>query len=263
MSDQIPNSESRPVSGFSKLALKGIGSVFLTQGAQESLVIEADPDIRSRIRSEVIDGTLTISYDFDLISDVFGLRFIDASPIRYHVSMINVNGISNSGAGTIHAGPIQSEAFELNLSGAGSVDLQSVTAQSTTVSLSGAGSIDLHAITAQSMAISLSGAGSIKIQKVDVSKTTATLGGAGSIRIESGKANDQQVRLSGVGSYEAGNVECQTAGVRVAGAGSAAVWVKETLDASLNSVGSINYYGTPRVTSQITGLGKLNNLGNK
>ena len=80
MSEQIPNSETRPVSGFNKLVLKGVGSVILTQGAQESLVIEADPDIRSRIRSEVRDGTLTISYDFDLISDVFGLRFIGAPP---------------------------------------------------------------------------------------------------------------------------------------------------------------------------------------
>jgi hypothetical protein len=242
MSEQIPNSETRPVSSFNKLVLKGVGSVILTQGAQESLVIEADPDIRSRIRSEVRDGTLTISYDFDLISDVFGLRFIGAPPIRYHVSMININGISNSGAGTIQAGPIQSNTFELTMSGVGSVDCQS--------------------ITAQNLAISLSGAGSIKVQTIVTPKMTVALSGAGSIRI-AGRADDQQVRLSGVGSYEAGDLESQIAKASVSGAGSATVWAKNTLDASLTSVGSIKYYGTPSVTSRIDGLGRLSSLGNK
>jgi hypothetical protein len=71
------------------------------------------------------------------------------------------------------------------------------------------------------------------------------------------------VRLSGVGSYEAGDLESQTAKVSVSGAGSATVWAKNTLDASLTSVGSIKYYGTPSVTSHIDNLGKLSSLGNK
>jgi len=243
MSEQIPNSETRPVSGFNKLVVKSIGSVFLTQGDQEALVIEADPDIRARTRTEVRDGTLTISYDFDLISDVFGLRFLNGSPIRYYVSMINIAAITNSGAGTIQASPIQSDAFELTMTGAGSVDFQP--------------------ITAKNLAISLSGAGSIKILTAVSNKMTASLSGAGSIRISTGKADDQQVRLTGVGSYEAGNLVCQTAGVQVAGAVSATVWAKDALDATLSSVGSIQYYGMPRVTSRVSGLGKINALGNK
>jgi hypothetical protein len=242
MSEQHFNSETRPVSGFNKLVVKSIGSVILTQGTQESLVIEADRDMRERIHTEVRDGVLTISYDFDFISDVFGLRFINANPIRYYVTMVNINGVTNSGVGTLQASPIQSGAFELTLNGAGSVDFQSVTAPT--------------------MSISLSGAGSIKMPAIATQKLTASLSGAGSIRL-AGKADDQQVRLSGAGSYEGGCLESQTINVRVSGAGSATVWANDTLDASLSSIGSIQYYGTPHVTSQVSGLGKINNLGNR
>jgi len=52
--------ESRDVSGFSKVDLSGCGNIFLTQGDEESLKIEAKEKLMEYIITEVSNDTLYI-----------------------------------------------------------------------------------------------------------------------------------------------------------------------------------------------------------
>jgi hypothetical protein len=41
------------------------------------------------------------------------------------------------------------------------------------------------------------------------------------------------------------------------------VWVDNDLDATISGAGSVNYYGSPAVTKQVSGLGGVSKSGDK
>ena len=82
MSEQYLNEERRDVSGFSALVFKGMGRVDLVQGDHDELVIEALPEICSRIQTTVTDNTLLIDYAEDW-KDWTGFRTLSGDKIRF------------------------------------------------------------------------------------------------------------------------------------------------------------------------------------
>jgi hypothetical protein len=72
-----------------------------------------------------------------------------------------------------------------------------------------------------------------------------------------------QVDMSGAGNVEAGELESQTAVITMSGLGSATVWVTEALDATLSAAGNLSYYGSPSVSENVSGIGKIESLGEK
>lgn len=129
------------------------------------------------------------------------------------------------------------------------------------LNLSGAGTIKvLDGLQCTNLNINLSGAGSIEVDDLAAESLNASLSSAGAIII-AGKVNSQSVNLSGVGGYEAGDLESRSTLVNLAGAGGAVVWVTEELDVSISGVGSVSYYGDPRVSQNVVGLGSVNSKG--
>jgi len=129
------------------------------------------------------------------------------------------------------------------------------------LSLSGAGTIKvMDGLQCTNLNINLSGAGSIEVDNLAAESVNANLSSAGAIII-AGKVDSQSVNLSGVGGFEAGDLESKSTLVNLTGAGGAVVWATEELDVTVSGVGSINYYGDPRVTQNVTGLGSVNSKG--
>ena len=58
MENTTSNQEVIPVSGFNGLHFKAVGKVMLSQGESDGLTIQADPEVRALIHSEVKDGIL-------------------------------------------------------------------------------------------------------------------------------------------------------------------------------------------------------------
>ncbi len=110
--------------------------------------------------------------------------------------------------------------------------------------------------------LTLAGAGNINARNIQTDQLAVTVNGAGKLDI-AGAARQQQVLVSGAGTYSAGDLKTQTANITVTGVGSATVWVTAALDATIDSVGAINYYGSPQVKKQVKGLGSVTGLGNK
>jgi len=130
------------------------------------------------------------------------------------------------------------------------------------VDVSGAGSIKSSGLETEKLYIDLSGAGSLDIASLFANELVVRLSGAGSTVI-SGKVKGQDITLSGAGSYQAPDLESETAIFEMSGIGSATLWATETLDVRISSVGSLFYYGNPRVIQNISGLGKVISLGDK
>jgi len=108
----------------------------------------------------------------------------------------------------------------------------------------------------------MNGAGDARVVNLAGEKLRVKLAGAGNI-VAAGKVTEQEVVLTGAGRYDAENLESEKASIAINGAGGATIWVTKSLDATINGMGSVSYYGDPQVTQHITGLGKVEPKGSK
>lgn len=132
----------------------------------------------------------------------------------------------------------------------------------TALELSGIGNIDIPALKTTSFTIKVSGAGNIKVAKLEATDLSSTLSGLGNSDL-AGQVTLETVEMSGAGQFSAGNLSCQSAKLTLNGTGNATVWVRDTLDVTIGGAGNVSYYGTPKVTKIINGLGVLSPLGPK
>lgn len=198
MDNSINNQESRPISGINGLKFRAVGKIILTQGDQDSLTINADPEIRSRIRTEIIDGILVISYESDW-KDWTGINFIDKGVTTFNLTMKDINSLAISGVGNLDAASITAASLSLSLSGPATITIGTLQATTLNVDMSGVGSIDIGGKCVD-QSINLSGAGSYKASRLESERTTVKLSGVGNATIWANEALDASI--SGAGAVE-------------------------------------------------------------
>ena len=122
--------------------------------------------------------------------------------------------------------------------GVGSIYLKdSVKVTDLSISAEGVGSIEANALMARSIKVSQEGVGSINL-KGQAGHATYYLEGVGSLKAKDMIVSDVVVEQNGVGS-----VSCYASG---------------TINISAQGVGSVNYYGDPRVTGlKKSGIGSV------
>lgn len=167
-------SESRTVSDFSAVTFAGIGDMTVIQGETESLVIEAEDNILPLIEVEVRDGTLHIGIQASDWRDTV----LPTRPIRYTLTIDDLDRLALSGLGNIRFDRLQAEDFTLVISGAGNVSLGGLEAASVTVQMSGAGNADLSGrVNAQ--VVTITGAGNYQAGDLESRETVITTSGLG------------------------------------------------------------------------------------
>lgn len=163
--------QPRTVTGFSAVALSGIGEVTLKQGATESVTVIADDNIAPYLTTEVYDGVLTLGLSDDVI-------FTGPVTLRYEVTAKTLTGVENSGLGSITGDGIDTPALAVDLSGGGEITLKG-TAAAQRVTVSGLGKIDLAELNGRNAIVSVSGAGEARVNAADTLK--AEISGLGSV----------------------------------------------------------------------------------
>ena len=214
--------EKREVSNFNQISLRGYGELFITQGEQESLTVQADEDELLNIKTDVVDGKLRINIITDWVEKIssFFSKGFYSQRIRFDLTVKELTNLDIIGAARVNVKGLQGEEF----------------------------------------AVKLGGAADITIESLKTERLKAELPGAGLLKI-AGKTIDQSVIVSGAGAYEAPHLESQSANIQLTGLGKATVWVVEELEATLIGLGSIEYYGNPKITKSVQGLGSVTGLG--
>ena len=87
--------EQRTVSGFNSAKLSGSGTVYLSQGDEETLTIEAAEDLLPYIESRVSGNTLVLGMKRNFRG------WGRTGPINYYLKMKEIAGIKISGSGNI------------------------------------------------------------------------------------------------------------------------------------------------------------------
>ncbi|MEH6435689.1 head GIN domain-containing protein [Massilia sp. DD77] len=101
------------------------------------------------------------------------------------------------------------------------------------------------------------GAGLIKLNNVKGDRFDVNYRGAGSLQMN-GEVRSLRVQAQGVGEVNARNLVAQDADVSFEGIGSVEVHAKNRLNASVQGMGNLTYYGNPRVLNKVVaGIGSV------
>ena len=202
-------SETRDVSGFRALEIDYPAEVFVSQGDQELLTIEAEDNLLPGLKTEVDNGVLQIFYKAEKGKHVNPTRVVKITIVARDLKDVEFNS-----AGELTIEGLKTDSLEVSLSGAGSLELERVQIKGLGVDLSGAGSMTASG-TADDLDLNISGFGDFKgadlhgkVASVNISGAgsatvwvdddlTASISGAGSIRYY-GSASVSK-RISGVG----------------------------------------------------------------
>ncbi|HEY9468078.1 MAG TPA: DUF2807 domain-containing protein [Propionibacteriaceae bacterium] len=88
------SSESRQVSGFTKVELSGSGELKIEQTGTESLTISAEDNVLPKISSEVSGRTL-------ILGSKSNAKIIPTKPISYSLTVKDLTGLAVSGSGSV------------------------------------------------------------------------------------------------------------------------------------------------------------------
>ena len=141
-------SETRAVSGFTKVDASGTVNVEIVAQKDFSVAVEADDNLLTNIKTETSGDTLKI-YSEDSISP--------KTPINVKISMPAVEGLGLSGASNSSVSGVKANALELKASGASKIRVDGA-AKELTANASGASTIDAERLQTVDADIEASGA---------------------------------------------------------------------------------------------------------
>jgi hypothetical protein len=197
--------DTRTVSGFSAIDLRGVGQVLLTLGGQEALTVEAEDNLQPLISTTVSGDTLTLELKAGR----------PTKPITYRVTARQITALSTSGAGDVEAPGVTGAQLKTNQSGAGNIRLAGLKVDALESNLAGAGNLTADG-TATRLVVNLAGAGNVAARDLAVQDAQLTMTGAGKAVVR--VSDTLQARLSGAGSVEyLGNPRVQSS---ISGGGS-------------------------------------------
>ena len=120
----------------------------------------------------------------------------------------------------------------------------------------GSGDITVVNPSSPTFTATLSGSGDLLLENLESESFTATVAGSGNL-LAKGKVETLDATLSRSGDLDTGLTFCKNARAVNSGSGDLKVNASKTLDATLSGSGGISSIGKAKVTSNVTGSGKL------
>jgi len=189
MGNGTPATESRTITAFGKVKSSGDFTVYIYNGDETSLDVSADENLLQYIETYVSGGTLYI--------DIDGVHNVKAVvPMEIYITTPQLNGIVQSGSGTITSDYFESDHFELVLSGSGRIDVD-FDSDLAEVRLSGSGEINMSGF-ANSADLLISGSGNLNGSDLQVKNCETLTSGSGNMWIA--VSDNLSSRISGSGN---------------------------------------------------------------
>ncbi len=201
----MDTTEEREVSPFNRIDFRGIGRLILSQGEKQSVSVTASAAVIFRVRTEVREGVLIISFRW--WPGMF-FRIPEMKTLEVRLVVEELAGLKMSGAGIVESRErIQVKEMDIRLSGAGEIHLE-LYGRRIGTHLTGAGRIVLWG-EADEQDIRLTGAGSVQAERLVTRSARIHSSGAGECRVHATESLD--ARLSGAGSIRyLGNPKIQS-----------------------------------------------------
>jgi hypothetical protein len=190
--------ETRNLSGFSKIDFALAGEVYITFGNDYSVVLKGDRSYLEDVETRVSGDELIIKRDkwFEYVNE----------KVIVEITMPSLDGIRISGSGKVIVNdPLRGKEFNMSISGSGKIILKEIALDDVECHISGSGSLYIEGPgTVRELKMSISGSGSLKGEGVNVSRLDARISGSGSC--DCNVTDLLKASISGSGSiYYSGN----------------------------------------------------------
>ncbi|MFD2246707.1 head GIN domain-containing protein [Pontibacter ruber] len=111
---------------------------------------------------------------------------------------------------------------------------------------------------ANTFELDLSGGSKIALA-IDTKKLKADMSGASKVDL-AGKADEVEMDMSGASSVDAEELETKRMKIGASGASKVKVYAKESLDISASGASSVQYKGSPNITSDVSAAARISKL---
>ena len=199
--------ETREVRNFNRVALATFEDLYIEQGEEEALRIEAEDNIMSYIEIELDAQTLRIGTESNVT-----LR--PTKPVRFYLTVKELDAIVLSGSGDVEAPGLKVADFSVTVAGSGNVYAQNLTADHLTVQVAGSGNADVSG-EVNRQEITISGSGDYEARDLESAEAKVQIGGSGMATIWVSDSLD--VTIGGSGSVRYAGIPEVTSSVTGSG----------------------------------------------
>jgi hypothetical protein len=187
--------ETRKVESFHEIDVSYPAEVFISQGASESLKIEAEDNILPGLQTRVRNNRLEIFYKAETKKAVRPTK-----PVKITIVVKDLDKVDFESAGKLDIDGIKTDSLEVSVSGAGELKLREIAVKDLSVDLSGAGSMSASG-SADDLSLNISGFGSFNGEELHGKTADIDLSGAGSATVWVDERLDAGISGAGSISY--------------------------------------------------------------
>lgn len=180
-------SESRDVSGFDEVELRGVGNLSINQTGSEFMMVEAQESVLPKIKTEVVNNRLIIGPEPNTSIQT-------TQPINYTLTVKDLNALKVSGSGDVQAQGISTDELAVTMSGTADVKI-SGEADSQEIDISGTGDYQAEDLESKEVKVDVGGTGSAIVNVSD--ELDAKVSGAGSVEYVGDPTVQQDVSGTG------------------------------------------------------------------
>jgi hypothetical protein len=195
--------ESRQVSGVTRVDMTTSAYLEIQQGTQESLTVTADDNILPYLQTNVSGGRMTIRYQPQI-----SIRTIHQPKLVLTVK--NLDELRLTSSGTVNVGPLTTGDFNIDITSSCNLTIQSIQADKITSNITSSGDVNIQG-TANSLVVRISSSGNFVGPDLQVQDANVTLTSSGDVTVW--VINNLSANLSSSGNvsyYGAPNVNQHT-----------------------------------------------------
>lgn len=182
--------ETREIGSFSQMNIGGVFKIFLSQGSDEAVIVEADDNLLDYIRTEVVGNKLKVRIDD-------GVNIKRSERMNIYITFKEVNEIDIHGVNTVNSEETLSfNDLRIERAGVGNTEL-SLACNNLYIESNAVGTIKLEG-RADEMQMRNTGVGSVKANDFIVQKMKLENSGIGSVSVHADKTIE--INSSGIGS---------------------------------------------------------------
>jgi hypothetical protein len=168
--------ENRKVSDFNQINMSIPADVYLTQGAKNEVIIEADEDVLAKIETEVRENELDIKFEK-------WYNYRGTKQIKVYITVKEINKLVLAGSGDIISkSKIKSEKLKMVITGSGSILIDDLYVKEVHANISGSGDIRIAGKEkAMELDATITGSGNITASDLEFEKADLVITGSGTI----------------------------------------------------------------------------------
>ena len=205
--------ETRALSGFQAISLRGGIDLVVRQGSSEGVQVRADDNLLPLVQT-VVEGTgdaRSLRIQFKP-----GESLRTRTPVVVTVDVVKLTALTSSGSGDISLEPLKTPTLALSISGSSDAKLRQLDTEQLSISIAGSGDVQARGRAAK-LEVSIAGSGDVRTRELAAGEVSVSIAGSGDASVAAHKTISVSIAGSGDVEYFGAATLARS---RVAGSGS-------------------------------------------